>query len=86
MCWTRQAELVDGLVELLVGLIHKINARAERKVEKELIGELTAVKGKRGIFSKMVNAAIEHPDERADRAAGGAAPPGDLCAGRGPVA
>ncbi|MEV4186877.1 Tn3 family transposase [Streptosporangium canum] len=63
LCWTRQAELVDGLVELLVGLIHKINARAERKVEKELIGELTAVKGKRGIFSKMVNAAIAHPDD-----------------------
>jgi hypothetical protein len=35
-------------VELLVGLIHKINARAERKVEKELIGELTAVKGSAG--------------------------------------
>jgi hypothetical protein len=63
LCWTRQAELVDGLVDLLIGLIHKINARAEWKVEKELIGELTSVKGKRGIFSKIVNAAIEHPDE-----------------------
>lgn len=40
LCWTRQAELVDGLVELLIGLIHRINARAERRVEKELIGEL----------------------------------------------
>ena len=30
LCWTRQAELVDGLVELLTGLIHRINARAER--------------------------------------------------------
>jgi hypothetical protein len=28
LCWTRQAELVDGLVELLIGLIHRINARA----------------------------------------------------------
>jgi hypothetical protein len=35
----------------------------ERKVEKELIGELTAVKGKRGIFSKMVSAAIARPDD-----------------------
>jgi hypothetical protein len=26
LCWTRQAELVDGLVELLIGLIHRINA------------------------------------------------------------
>ncbi|MEU7458264.1 Tn3 family transposase [Streptosporangium roseum] len=31
LCWTRQAELVDGLVELLIGLIHRINARAERR-------------------------------------------------------
>lgn len=63
LCWTRQAELVDGLVELLIDLIHRINARAERKVEKELLGELTSVKGKRGIFSRMVNAAIARPDE-----------------------
>jgi len=48
LCWTRQAELVDGLAELLIGLIHRINARAERRVEKELIGELANVPGKRG--------------------------------------
>jgi hypothetical protein len=63
LCWTRQAELVDGLVELLIGLIHRINARAERRVEKELIGQLAAVPGKRGIFTKMVNAALDKPDE-----------------------
>ena len=63
LCWTRQAELVDGLVELLIGLIHRINARAERRVEKELIGELANVPGKRGIFTKMVDAALEHPDD-----------------------
>ncbi len=63
LCWTRQAELVDGLVELLIGLIHRINARAERRVEKELIGELANVPGKRGIFTRMVNAALDHPDD-----------------------
>jgi hypothetical protein len=63
LCWTRQAELVDGLVELLIGLIHRINARAERRVEKELIGALASVPGKRGIFTKMVDAALERPDD-----------------------
>ena len=63
LCWTRQAELVDGLVELLIGLIHRINARAERRVEKELIGELANVPGKRGIFTRLVDAALEHPDD-----------------------
>ena len=62
LCWTRHAELVDGLAELLTGLIHRINARAERRVEKELIGELANVPGKRGIFTRMVDAALEHPD------------------------
>lgn len=63
LCWTRQAELVDGLVKLLIDLIQRINARAERRVEKELIGELTAVPGKRGILAKMVTAALDRPDE-----------------------
>ena len=63
LCWTRQAELVDGLVELLTGLIHRINARAERRVEKELIGTLVNVPGKRGILTRIVDAALEHPDD-----------------------
>ncbi len=63
LCWTRQAELVDGLVKLLIDLIHRINARAERRVEKEIIGELTAVPGKRGILGRMVTASLERPDE-----------------------
>jgi hypothetical protein len=62
LCWTRQAEITDGLVELLTGLIHRIGARAERRVEKELIGELASVPGKRGILRRMVTAALEQPD------------------------
>lgn len=52
LCWTRQAELIDSLVELLIGLIHRINARAEKRVEKELVGELTSVPGKKGILRR----------------------------------
>jgi hypothetical protein len=32
-------------------------------VEKELIGELANVPGKRGIFTRMVDAALERPDD-----------------------
>ncbi|MEU8108653.1 hypothetical protein AB0C18_33605 [Nonomuraea muscovyensis] len=64
LCWTRQAELVDALVELLIGLIHRIGAWAERRVEMELIGQqLAPVPGERGIFTRMVNAALERPDD-----------------------
>jgi TnpA family transposase len=62
LCWTRQAEITDGLVELLTGLIHRIGARAERRVEKELIGELAGVPGKRGILRRVVTAALDKPD------------------------
>ncbi|MGW3471041.1 hypothetical protein ACWDKQ_21870 [Saccharopolyspora sp. NPDC000995] len=64
LCWVRQAEITDDLIRLLVDLVHKINARAERRVEKELLGEMTSVPGKKGIFLKMVNAVLEHPDEQ----------------------
>jgi hypothetical protein len=37
-------------VELLVALVHKINARAERRVEKQLTAELKKVRGKEGIL------------------------------------
>jgi hypothetical protein len=39
------------------------NARAVRRVEKELISELTNVPAKRSIFTKMVDAAMERPDD-----------------------
>lgn len=49
LCWVRQAEITDALVGLLVDLVHRINARAERRVEKELIGDLTVVPQKKSI-------------------------------------
>jgi hypothetical protein len=56
LCWMRQAEIIDALIGLLVDLVQKINARAERRVEKELMGDLPTVPGKKGIFVKMVKA------------------------------
>lgn len=63
LCWVRQAEITDELVGLLVDLVQKINARAEARAEKELLGDLVSVPGKKGIFVKMVTAALDHPDE-----------------------
>lgn len=77
LCWARQTEITDALVELLIGLIHRINARAERRVEKELIGELAEVPGKKGIFLKMVNAALDKPDETVRQAVWPVVPGGE---------
>jgi hypothetical protein len=63
LCSSRQAEITDALVELLVALVHKINARAERRVEKQLTAESKKVRGKEGILFKLATAAVDKPDE-----------------------
>ncbi|WP_345406644.1 Tn3 family transposase [Nonomuraea salmonea] len=63
LCRVRQAELIDGLVELLIQLVHKISVRAEKKVEGELNAEFRRVQGKSGILVKLATAALELPEE-----------------------
>jgi len=62
LCWVRTAEITDSLVDLLIGLVHKINARAERRVEGELIDDLKRVRGKEGILFRIAEAAVAEPD------------------------
>ena len=63
LCWVRSAEITDALVDLLLGLVHKINARAERRVEKELTEDLRRVRGKEGILFRLAEAAVGHPHD-----------------------
>ncbi|GAA3618128.1 hypothetical protein GCM10022419_124580 [Nonomuraea rosea] len=63
LCHVRQAEITDGLVELLVQLVHKISVRAEKKVEGELNAEFRRVHGKSGILVKLATAALGLPEE-----------------------
>lgn len=62
LCWVRTAELVDGLVDLLLGLVHKIDTRAETRVERELFGEWTRVRGKDAMLVRIATAATDRPD------------------------
>ncbi|MET7931065.1 Tn3 family transposase [Streptomyces sp. NPDC005349] len=68
LCSSRQAEITDALADLLIALVHKINARAERRVEKQLTAELRKVRGKEGILFKLAEAAVGKPDEVVRRA------------------
>ena len=36
-CWLRAQEITDDLIELLIQIIHRIGASAERRVERELL-------------------------------------------------
>ncbi|MEE8290774.1 MAG: Tn3 family transposase, partial [Candidatus Tectomicrobia bacterium] len=58
----RRRELTDTLVDSLIELIHRIGAKAERKVEKELLEDLKRVHGKTGMLFRLAEAALDNPD------------------------
>jgi TnpA family transposase len=63
LCWVRKTEMIDGLVELLIQLVHKISVRAEKKVENEINAEFHRVHGKNGILVRLAQAALDLPEE-----------------------
>jgi TnpA family transposase len=58
----RGRSLTDGLVDLLIETIHRINAHAERKVERELLDDLKRVTGKQNILFELADASLAQPD------------------------
>ena len=61
-CWLRIQEVTDHLVDVLIQLVHRIQVKAERRVERELIGEIKRVAGKNGLLCQLAEAALEHPE------------------------
>jgi len=58
----RGRAVTDALVGPLVEVVHHIGARAERRVEKELLDDLKRVTGKQAILYRIADAAVERPD------------------------
>jgi hypothetical protein len=58
----RGRALTDSLVELLVETVHAIGARAERRVEQQVINELRKVSGKNNLLFEIANASLAQPD------------------------
>ena len=54
--------MVDGLVELLIQVTHRITVKAERRVLEELVEEAVAVRGKAGILFRVAEAAVGTPE------------------------
>jgi len=61
-CKLRAEEVTDNLVELLIHIIHKIGARAEKKVVTDLLEDFQQVTGKTGMLYRLAEAAIDNPD------------------------
>ena len=58
----RARSLTDDLVDLLIDTVHRIGARAERKVERELLDDLKRVTGKHNLLFELADAALAKPD------------------------
>jgi TnpA family transposase len=54
--------LTDDLADLLIETIHHIGARAERRVEHELLDDLKRVSGKHNLLFDLAGAALGQPD------------------------
>lgn len=58
----REREITDALVSLLISTVHRINARAERKVVDEFVKNLRRVTGKETMLRHIAEASLEAPD------------------------
>lgn len=60
-CVPREAEIIDGLVELLLQITHRITVRAERRIAQDLLDDLPQVHGKTRLLFRIAAAALENP-------------------------
>lgn len=61
-CWRRRQQLVDGLVDILLQLIHTISTRAEKKIDKKQFAAFKKVRGKARLLYKVAEATVDRPD------------------------
>jgi hypothetical protein len=62
LCWQRQQEITDSLIELLIHIAHRVGVRAEEKVDIELLKYAKKVVGKARLLYKLAKAAKAQPD------------------------
>src|SRR5690606_5530610 len=60
--WSRQQEITDSLVEMLITTIHNINGQAERRVNREILQEIKKVRGKNNILASLLEALLENKE------------------------
>ncbi len=62
VCWQRQREITDSLVDLLIHIAQRIGVRAEAKVDVALQQYAKRVVGKTKLLYKLAKAATERPE------------------------
>lgn len=62
-CFIQKQIITDTLTELLIKLLHRINTKAERFVDKKLRLDNKRVKGKMGTLLTLAKQSITYPDD-----------------------
>ncbi|MGD9153744.1 MAG: Tn3 family transposase [Gammaproteobacteria bacterium] len=62
-CYLRKREITDNLIELIIQTIHKISAKAEKRVVREFIADIQKINGKTNILYKVAVASLNHPKD-----------------------
>lgn len=60
---TRLREITDTLVDLLISTVHRIGARADKRVTEELVNAFKRVTGKENILFAIAEASLGRPDD-----------------------
>jgi hypothetical protein len=63
LLFCRRREITDALVTLLISTVHRIGARAERRVTTELVSAFKKVQGKEGLLFRVADAALARPND-----------------------
>ncbi|MEC5383666.1 DUF4158 domain-containing protein [Aurantimonas sp. C2-6-R+9] len=61
---SREAQIIDGMIDLLVETVHKIGVRSKRKVIAGIARDIEKVYGKERLLVEIAGAAIDDPSGR----------------------
>ena len=61
-CVQRSQEITDSLIEILTTIIKRIDNRAEKRINQELIDEFKKVSGKTGLLYRIAEVSIAEPN------------------------
>lgn len=60
--YIRSMEIIDDIVKMFLEMIHRIDLRAERQLDRELLKDIKRVEGKTQILFRVAEAVVENPD------------------------
>jgi TnpA family transposase len=61
-CWSRQREITDSLVDLLIALVHRVHTRARRRVDHDRAGQPPRRADDEEVLLRLVRTVLAHPD------------------------